>query len=143
MRNKEKEEIPLVNIERNPMILVGAIALSALSAYAAYTQLKAFSPWGFVLAAPALMLFFQALWFMLNPFAIVFEDKLEIKQTFFHHKDCYFIDIKQISLSKEGKVFITYRDDEIERLNLFGIKASHAGLMKNEVEKLVNSRFKI
>lgn len=137
MRNKEEEAIPLVNIERNPLVIIISLVLSAAAVYGAYALLRVMNPWGFLMLAPAAMLSFQTLWLILNPFAIISEKKLEIRQSFFHHKNCYFIDIKRISRNKEGRLFITYLDDEIERMQLFGIKAAHVELMKNEVEKLL------
>lgn len=135
MRNKEKEETPLANIERNPIIVISSVMLSAALAYETVQLFKAMNPWGFMLAAPTAIICLQTLWLILNPFAIVFKDRLEIKQSFFHHKDCYFIDIKQIARNKKGKIYITYHDNEIERINLFGIRNSHVDLLKAEVEK--------
>ena len=93
------------------------------------------NPWGFIVMGPAAIFSFQTLWLMLNPFALVFKDKIEIRQSFFHSKDRYFIDIKRIAKNKKGALYITYHDDEIERINLFGIKAAHVDLFKSEVEK--------
>ena len=137
MRNDKKEEIPLANIERNPLVVLFSVILSGALAYVTFQLFIAMNPWGFLMMAPAAMICFQTLWLLLNPFAIVFEDKLEIRQSFFHNKDCYFIDIKSIARNKKGKIYITYHDDEIERINLLGIKTSHVELLKSEVEKRI------
>jgi hypothetical protein len=135
VRNKEKQEIALVNIERNPAIMIISVVITAATAFETYRLFKAMDPWGFVILTPAAVIAFQTLWLILNPFALVFKDKIEIKQSFFHSKDRYFTDIKHIVKNKKGKIYITYHDDEIERVNLFGIKNSHVELLKAEVEK--------
>jgi len=86
---------------------------------------------------PAAILSFQSLWFLLHPFAIIFEDKIEIKQTLFQYKEHYFIDIKKITENKKGRLFITYKDDEVEPIRLFGIKTGHIQLLKKEIEKFI------
>ncbi|HOZ87816.1 MAG TPA: hypothetical protein PL029_08665 [Bacteroidia bacterium] len=138
MRNKEKEQIPLFNIERNPAFLLVSVLISALISLLGYVLLKNVNPWGFLVMIPAAILSFQSVWFLLNPFAVIFEDKIEIKQSLFHHKDHYFIDIKKITKNKNGRLYITYKDDEVELIRLFGIKTSHRQLLKSEVEKFIS-----
>lgn len=137
MRNKEKEEPALVNIERNPLIIIVSLVISAAFIYQALQLFRVMNPWGFMVMAPAALFSFQTLWLLLNPFARVFKDRIEIRQSFFHHKDHYFIDIKRIAKNKKGMLYITYHDDEIERIKLFGIKAGHIDLFKSEVEKQI------
>jgi len=139
VRNQKKEQVPLLNIERNPAFLVAWILLSALNVYLGYLLLKNVNPWGFLVMIPAAILSFQAVWFLLNPFAIIFDDKIEIKQSLFHHQDHYFIDIKKVTRQKDGRLFITYKDDEVERLKLFGIKPAHISLLQSEVEKNISN----
>lgn len=138
MRNREIEEPALVNIERNPLIVIISVAVSALLVFETYQLLNAMNPWGFMMLAPAGIVSFQTLWLILTPFAMVFKNKIEIKQSFFQHKDHYFIDIKHIAQNKKGKMYITYQDNEIERIHLFGIRASHIALFKSEVEKMIS-----
>jgi hypothetical protein len=137
VRNEEEYGIPLVNIERNPFILISFFGLSALISFGGYQLLKNVNPWGFMVMIPAAFLCFQSLWLLLNPFAIIFKDKIAIKQSFFHQKQRYFIDIKQITESKGGKIYLVYNDGELEPINLFGIKHSHTQLLKSEMEKFV------
>jgi hypothetical protein len=137
VRNEEEYGIPLVNIERSPLFLIFFIAISAVISYLGYQLLKNVNPWGFIVMIPALALSFQTLWLLLNPFAIVFKDKIAIKQSFLHQKELYFIDIKQITEGKQGKIYITYHDGELEPINLFGIKPLHTQLLKTEVEKFL------
>lgn len=137
MKNIEKEEVPLLNIERSPLVILIFALVCAAIVYSGYHLLAEVNPWGFIVMIPGAILSFQVLWLLVNPFAIVFDDKIEIKQSLFHHKLRYFVDIKRISESKKGRIYITYNDDEMEALNLFGIRNSHTRLLKAEVEKLV------
>ena len=138
MRNVEKEEVPLLNIERNPLVLITSALICAAFVYSGYTLLRDVNPWGFIVLIPGSVLFFQTLWFLVNPFALVFDNKIEIKQSFFHsQKMRYYIDIKKVNESKNGRIYITYNDDETEKLSLFGIKSSHTGILRAEMEKFV------
>lgn len=86
---------------------------------------------------PAAILFFQCLWWIVNPFAMIFENRLEIKYSMFSGREIYFTDIKKITENKRGKLFVVYTDDEAEPLNLFGIRTSHLSLLKSEMEKQI------
>jgi hypothetical protein len=138
----KKEEKVLQHIERDPLFLLISVLSSAAIVYSGYLLLDAVNPWGFIVLIPGSILSFQALWWLLNPFALVFENKIEIKQSLLHHKDRYFVDLKRISASKKGKIYLTYNDDEMEGLNLFGIKASHVSLLKAEMERSVAENMK-
>ena len=142
MKNIEKEEIPLRHIERNPIFLLIFILISTIIVFVGCTLLKNMNPFGFLVLIPGAILSFQSLWWLLHPFAIVFEDKIEIKQSLLHHKYRYFVDLKRVSESKKGKIYLTYNDDEMEALNLFGIKPSQVSLLKSEIEKSVSENMK-
>jgi len=142
VKNIEKEETPLQYIERNPIFLLISVGISVLIILIGYTMLKNMNPWGFIVLVPGAILSFQSVWWLLHPFALVFEDKIEIKQSLLHHKYRYFVDLKRVSESKKGKIYITYNDDEMEALNLFGIKASHVSLLKSEMERSVIENMK-
>ncbi len=137
MRNKEKDEIALVNIDRNPLVLLTSIALSTVLDYLSYTFILDLNPWGFVLMIPATFLSFQTIWLLLTPYAMVFDNKLEIKRTLFSNKMLFFTDVKKVGNIKKGSLFISYNDDEIDKINLFGIKGSQADTLKTELEKHV------
>jgi hypothetical protein len=137
VRNEEEFGIPLVNIERSPLFLMFFVIVSAIISYSGYELLKNVNPWGFMVMIPAILFSFQTLWLLLNPFAVIFFDKIVIRQSFFHRKEFYFIDIKQITEGKQGKIYVTYHDGELEKLSLFGIRPLHLQHLKTEVEKLV------
>lgn len=142
MKNIKKEEIPRLNIERNPLFLLISVLISAFIVFLGYQLLKDVNPLGFLVLIPGSVLSFQSLWWLLNPFALVFDDRLEIKQSLLHHKYRYFVDVKKISASKKGKLYLTYNDDEIEVLNLFGIKSSQISLLKAEMERSISESIK-
>ncbi|MBA3681647.1 MAG: hypothetical protein H0W73_10865 [Bacteroidetes bacterium] len=137
MRNKEEEKIALVNIDRNPLVLLSSVAISALLDYLSYTFILDLNPWGFVLMIPATFLSFQTIWLLLTPYAMVFDNKLEIKRTLFSNKMLFFTDVKKVGNIKKGNLLISYNDDEVDKINLFGIKSSQADTLKSELEKHV------
>lgn len=142
MRNKEEEGTPLVNIERNPLVLLLSVIVTAAVGYYNIQLFRDVNPLGFIIMTPTLLLFIQTLWLLLTPFAIIYENKIEIRQSFFHQKARYFIDLKQIDENKKGKVFIVYNDDEVEFLNLIGIRNSHVALLITEIQKFVTASIK-
>jgi len=138
VRNAPEEEPVLVHIERNPLILLFLIALATIILWLAWQFLKVVDPWGFFIMLPGVFLAFQALWLMLNPFAMFYKDKVQILQSFIHRKERYFVDIKKLTSTKKGKFYITYNDDEVEKLNLFGIRHSQLSVFKDELQKYVS-----
>lgn len=139
MRNREEEGTPLVNIERHPLVLIIFIAATAGLAWFNFELFKVKNPLGFIMIAPTTILFIQTLWLLLTPFAMIFEDRLDIRQSFFHQKRRYFADLRQAAINKDGKFFVVYHDDEVERINLFGIRNSHVSLLKQELDRSLNS----
>lgn len=137
MRNKEKEEVALVNIDRNPLILLISTAISSILGYLSYTFVLYHNPWGFILFVPAAFLSFQTIWLILTPFAMIFENKLEIKRSIFSNKMLFFVDIKKIEPITKNKLIITYTDDEVTKMSLFGIKSSQSETLRSELEKHV------
>jgi hypothetical protein len=47
--------------------------------------------------------------------------------------------LKKITEGKDGKLYITYKDGEVDRLNLRGIKKEHLPLLRNELEKKITA----
>lgn len=139
MKNSETEELPKLSIERNPLFLLLLVALSGLLILTNYFLFKAMNPWGFLMLIPASFIPFQTLWMLLRPFAQVYADRVEIKNSLFSNKLLHFIDIKKISSDKKGKLYVTYKDDEVERLNLYGIRKAHQNLLKTEIEKKISA----
>ena len=138
MKNSKDYETPLINIERSPTSLIIVIAISSLIVWFAYYLLAQINPWGFLVMVPAAIFSFQLLWMLLNPFAQVFEDRVEIKQSLFSNKLWYFIDIKSISENSKGSIYVKYKDDEVEPMKLRGIKRSHLPVLKSEISKRIS-----
>ncbi len=142
MRNPEKEQLPLLNIERSPLFLGTTVLLSVLIVFFGYKLLEAMNPWGFVVMVPAAILSFQTAWWLLNPFAEVYDNRVEIKQSLFHDKIRYFVDITKTELRPKANLIITYNDEEVESLNLFGIKGSQLKTIQSEIDKSVKESLK-
>ncbi len=142
MRNVEKEQLPLLNIERSPLFLGATVVLSVLIVFLGYRLLEAMNPWGFVVMVPAAILSFQTAWWLLNPFAEVYDNRVEIKQSLFHDKIRYFVDITKTELRPKGILLLTYNDEEVEALNLFGIKVSQLETIQSEIAKFVKESLK-
>jgi hypothetical protein len=81
------------------------------------------NPWGFLLMVPAAFSALHALWTLLNPFAEVYADRVELRRMVLGSRSYFFNDIKKVGQS-DGKTFIVYKDDEMERVSLFGIRPS-------------------
>lgn len=68
---------------------------------------------------------------------MLFDDKLEIKRSLFSNKMLFFVDVKKVGNIKKGSLFISYNDDEIDKINLFGIRTSQTATLISELEKHV------
>ncbi len=91
----------------------------------------------FVLGVPSTILIFHTLWVFLNPFAVIYEDKFEMKKTMFSNKQWYFIDIKSVGEVTVKGFKITYNDDEEEIISTFGIRDSHKKAFRDAVNHYV------
>jgi hypothetical protein len=131
------EETPLASIERNPWLLSAMVFISALLIFWVWMLLKDVNPFGFIVMIPAAIFSFQSLWLLLHPFARIYTDKVEIRQSFFHHVTRYFVDMKESRQSKNGIMFITYNDDEIEKMNLFGIRESQRSFLNEQFQEQI------
>lgn len=139
MRKREEEGTPLVNIERHPLVLIVSLGITGLLAWYNVSLFSVMHPLGFVIMTPTVILAVQSLWLILTPFAMVYADRVEFRQSFFHQKRRYFIDLKRTAINRDGKFYIVYHDDEVERLHLFGIRPSHVQLLKTELDRSVTS----
>ncbi|MCE3228534.1 MAG: hypothetical protein K0S32_3085 [Bacteroidetes bacterium] len=138
MKKKEKEEVPLVSIERNVALIALWLLINGGIVYLTYRLFSVMNPWGFIAMVPAVIMSFLTLWLLLNPFAVFFEDKLEFKQTFFNNSVIYFIDIKQVIELKHNRLKIVYNDDDEDAFILYGIRGSHRALLKKHLEEFVS-----
>ncbi len=136
MKNKSIEE-PKVYFERNTIVILVMACLAIAADYFGYTILIQPNPWGIFMAIFGLVLTIQTLWLILNPYTIVYDDKFEIKQSFFLNKEYFFLDIKSIELNHQ-KMIITYNDLEKDALPLFGMRPSHKQKMFEHLKKHID-----
>lgn len=142
MNKIKHNETPLVNVERNPLVIIISLLLSLGCVYLTFITLfkkEAFEiqPLVFFLFVPTLFICFQTLWFILHPFGVVYENRVEIRKTFFNFKQWFFIDIKKVGDLKAKGFVITYNDDEMELIKFIGINPTHKKLMQEAFVKYV------
>ncbi|MBK9284388.1 MAG: hypothetical protein IPM51_08710 [Sphingobacteriaceae bacterium] len=138
MKKADLEEPPLINIERNPIVLISSLILTLGLGYLTYKNLFAkdvmdINPLAFFLCVPTAILAFQTLWFLLNPFALIYEDRFEIKWSFFGSGVWYFIDFNKAGINAKKAIVLNYNDGETCKLKLFGIKTGHIPLLFQEI----------
>lgn len=133
MKNTTEEE-PKIYFERNITVVLILIAFAVGLDYLSYYILSQPSPWGIFVAIPGLIFTMQGLWLIVNPYAVVYENRFEIKQSFFYNKQIYYLDAKLIEL-KGNKFILTYNDLDKETLPLLGLRASHKQAMFDLLNK--------
>jgi len=131
-------EVPLAYINRNPLLLGISALLSLALVYYNYQLLKDLNPWGFLLLIVTTFMSFHSLWLLLNPFAAIYKDRFEIRQTLFHNKPRYYLDIQKIGFNRQKQLILVYNDDESERIHLFGIQKNKENELKEKLEKLIS-----
>lgn len=138
MKN-EKDE-PKEYFERNILLVIIITALSLGLDYMAVHLLMNVNPWGTALAIPGLVLTLQALWLIVNPYAIVYADRFEVKQSLFYNKLFYFLDAKDAKLNSNLKLI--YNDDEQEKIPLLGIRGAHKSLFLKKLKENIEFSLK-
>lgn len=139
---KNKDEEPKEYFERN-ILLVIIITVAALAIdWMSIQMLLDVNPWGTATAIPGLMLTLQALWLIVNPYAVVYEDRFEIKQTLLYNKEFYYLDAKAIDEKTTNTVHLVYNDNDIDRLPLLGMRASHKQKFKTRLSEKISESVK-
>jgi hypothetical protein len=144
VRKQKEEDLPILNIERNILIIALHILLTAAIAFlfklnvvkADVTQVN---PVSFFLAVPLLFFGFQALWIILTPFALFYKYRIEFKNNIFTNKVFYLIDIKEVVFAKNGSLKITYHDGDIELIGMMGIRSTHKSILLNQLQKEIET----
>jgi len=140
VKKKEDLDEPKVYFERNIPLVATFVGLSALLVWLSIEMLKAVNPWGTLVAVPGIIFAFQSIWFITNPYVIVYDDRFEIKHSFFYGKTIFFLDLKEIKAIKGSRLKVVYNDGDPDQFLLDGIRGSHkAGLQKALEEKLEKS----
>ena len=139
---KNQEEEPKEYFERNiPLVIIVAVS-GVLLDWISVSLLIDVSPWGTATAVPGLILTLQGLWLIVNPYAIVYKDRFEIKQTLMYNKEFYYLDAKAIDVKKTHSIQLIYNDGDLERLPLIGMRASHKQKFKDRLTEKLNESVK-
>lgn len=136
----KNEEEPKDYFERNTLfiILVGVSGLF-LNSWSVWLITQT-NPWGTLIAVPGLVLTLQALWLLVNPYAIVYQDRVEIKQNLIYDKTFYYLDAKSITFKSKYYLLLMYNDGDLENIPLFGMRNAHKVLFeKTLAEKMALS----
>ncbi|MBL7917051.1 MAG: hypothetical protein JNM96_01550 [Bacteroidia bacterium] len=141
MKKNNEIETPESYYERHPLVLLISVITSAVLVFFTFYLFKyqefEIHGWALILVPPALISTFQTLLYILNPYAMLFKDRLEINRSMFSNKTWYFNDIKKVSEISKSSFVITYNDDDKEVLNLRGIKPSHVQKLRDALHKCV------
>jgi hypothetical protein len=136
---KNKDEEPKEYFERS-ILLVATVAISGvLVDWFSIKMLLDVNPWGSATAIPGLILTLQALTLIVNPYAIVYEDRFEIKQSLLYNREFYFLDFTGFD---EKSKKLVYNDGDTENLPLLGMRASHKKLFKAKLAEKINESLK-
>ena len=119
---------PKEYFERNTSVTILILLIGIFFCWISYYLLSNTNPWGTITAIPGIVITMQALWIMMNPYALIYEDRFEIKQSFFYGRDFYFLDAKSVGIQKKNSFDLVYNDGEHVNIPLFGI--SHADKVK-------------
>ncbi|MES2131694.1 MAG: hypothetical protein V4506_05045 [Bacteroidota bacterium] len=138
MKNDENE--PKEYFERNILLVVLFIGTGLFLDWLSVYLLMRVNPWGTLSAVPGLVLTLQGLWLLVNPYAIIYDDRVEIKQNFIYNKEFYYLDAKRLESKQKKGLKMVYNDEETESLPLFGMRASYKDKFKIALsEKIAKS----
>lgn len=138
MKNDENE--PKEYFERNIILVTALLVTGLFLDWLSLYLLMQVNPWGTAFAVPGLALTIQGVWLVTNPYAIIYDDRFEIKQNFIYNKEFYYLDAKRIEGKDAESIQVVYNDEETERLPLFGMRASYKKKFKQALsEKIAKS----
>ncbi len=141
MKKNNEIEVPESNYERHPLVILISVIVSGLLVFFTFYLFKyqefEVHGWALILVPPALISTFQTLLYILNPYASLFKNRLELNKSMFSNKVWYFNDIKRVSEINKLSFEITYNDGDKEKLNLAGIKPSHLQKLRDALHKCV------
>ncbi len=137
---KNKEEEPKIYFERSIALVITITISSLLIDWFSIKMLLDVNPWGSATAIPGLMLTLQSLWLIVNPYAVVYENRFEIKQSLIYNKEFYYLDARAIDEKKSNSLNLIYNDGDAETLPLLGMRASHKEKFREKLnQKIVES----
>lgn len=139
---KNKEEEPKEYFERNILLVTGITITALLIDWISIKMLLEVNPWGTATAIPGLILTLQGLWLIVNPYAVVYDNRFEIKQTLLYNKEFYYLDAKAVDGKNSNAVHLVYNDGDTDHLPLLGMRASHKQKFKERLAEKINESIK-
>lgn len=139
---KNKDEEPKEYFERNILLVIIVTAAALGLDWLAIHMLIDVNPWGSAVGIPGLTLTLQALWLIVHPYAVVYEDRFEIKQTLLYNKEFYYLDAKAIDGKSNISLKLVYNDGDTDRLPLLGMRPSHKQKFRNKLSEKINESMK-
>jgi len=139
---KNKDEEPKEYFERSVLLVISVAALAVFLDWLAVKMLMDINPWGSLVGVPGLTLSLQALWLIVHPYAVVYENRFEIKQSLLYNKEFYYLDTKAID--KKSNIFLglIYNDGDIDKIPLLGMRASHKQKFKDKLAEKISESVK-
>ena len=142
MYEKKKVDEPKHYIERSIAFTIVTCIIAALLDWLSIYMLININPWGTLVGVPAIALTLQALWLMVNPYAIIFDDKFEIKQSLLYNREFYFLDVKNIKDKKLTSFTMVYNDDDLQSLPFLGVRQSQRKVFLTHLEQHIAESMK-
>lgn len=139
---KNIAEEPKEYFERSILLVVGLTVSGLLIDWLSIKLLLDVNPWGTATAIPGLIMTLQAIWLIVNPYAVIYENRFEIKQSLLYNKEFYYLDAKAIDGKKSQSMKMIYNDGDTETLPLLGMRASHKQLFKERLKEKINESIK-
>lgn len=139
---KKKEEEPKEYFERSILLVVTVTISGLLIDWFSIKMLLDVNPWGSATAIPGLIITLQALWLIVNPYAVIYEDRFEIKQSLLYNKEFYYLDAKSINSKSSMSFQLVYNDGDLDKLPLLGMRASHKEKFKTLLTEKINESLK-
>lgn len=139
---KNKEEEPKEYFERSILLVVTVTISGLLIDWFSIKMLLDVNPWGSATAIPGLVITLQALWLIVNPYAVIYDDRFEIKQSLLYNKEFYYLDAKSINSKSSMSFQLVYNDGDIDKLPLLGMRASHKEKFKARLTEKINESLK-
>ncbi len=139
---KNKEEEPKEYFERNVLLVTSITVIALLIDWISIKMLLDVNPWGTATAIPGLMLTLQGLWLIVNPYAVVYDNRFEIKQTLIYNKEFYYLDARAIDEKGSNTIQLVNNDGDIDRLPLLGMRASHKQKFKTRLSEKIKESLK-
>ena len=118
------------------ILLVATVAIAGvLLDWFSISMLLDVNPWGTATAIPGLFLTFQGITLIVNPYAIIYEDRFTINQSLIYNREFYYLDAKDFDSSSNNLI---YNDGDLQKLPLLGMRASHKKLFKKRLAEKIN-----